>query len=282
MAIVAKRRKVQRRGCLMLAGVMVLAILAVPIAFLVADRSGMRYHETPRQVQGLSGVTAVASGSNHSLALKSDGSVWAWGGNTWGELGIGTQKNQSRPQRVLLPRPATAITASSDASFAVTDDGAVWAWGDNRWGVLGTSAILASCYPPRGIRSTGFSTSPMRVENLSGVTTVAAGDMHVLAVTSAGEVWGWGNSTRKQVGPHGTLCAEGYSDQFTRLPAQIEIPGRVTTVAAGYDHSLALLDDGRMWGWGGNDAGQSGFQRGGMTFQVQGISDATAITGEIS
>ena len=90
-------------------------------------------------VSGLSGVIAVAEGDNASFAVKSDGTVWAWGANGQGQLGDGTTVNRHTPVRVLLPAGSVAgtVSAGQQHALAQTSDGAVWAWGDNSKGQLG-------------------------------------------------------------------------------------------------------------------------------------------------
>jgi hypothetical protein len=92
---------------------------------------------TPVQVSGMTGVAAVAAGSRHSLALRSDGTVWSWGYNDYGQLGNGTTSVQVNPVLVPGVRGAIAIGAGADHSLAMTSDGVVWAWGRNSGGQLG-------------------------------------------------------------------------------------------------------------------------------------------------
>src|SRR6185436_7579276 len=92
---------------------------------------------TPVQVTGLTGVTAIASGAYHSLALKSDGTVWAWGYNYYGTLGDGTTTTRSTPVQVSGLTGVIAVSAGTLHSLALKSDGTVWAWGYNGFGELG-------------------------------------------------------------------------------------------------------------------------------------------------
>src|SRR3989442_9523704 len=123
---------------------------------------------TPMQVSGLSGVTAIAGGELHGLALKSDGTVWAWGYNFYGQLGNGTNTDSNTPVEVLGPggvgflSGVTAI-AGGRHSLALKSDGTVWAWGVKRAGGLGNGT------------TTDGNTS-VKKRGLSGVTCIVGGE----------------------------------------------------------------------------------------------------------
>jgi alpha-tubulin suppressor-like RCC1 family protein len=87
-------------------------------------------------VKNLSGAAAIAAGAQHSLALKNDGTVWAWGANSYGQLGDGTATHRKYPVQTLMGG-AVAITAGNFHSLAAKSDGTAWAWGDNSCGQLG-------------------------------------------------------------------------------------------------------------------------------------------------
>ncbi|HLZ19882.1 MAG TPA: SdrD B-like domain-containing protein, partial [Smithellaceae bacterium] len=122
---------------------------------------------------------AIAAGYSHSLALKSDGTVWAWGNNGNGQLGIGTITNSYIPAQVSGLTDVIAIAAGGHHSLAIKANGTVWAWGYNGYGQL-------------GIGTTTNSLTPVQVSNLSGITAIAAGGNHSLALTSSGGVRAWG------------------------------------------------------------------------------------------
>jgi hypothetical protein len=141
--------------------------------------------DTPVQVMGLSGVTAVAAGDRLSLALRSDGTVWAWGANEFGQLGNRvTSTAQLTPVQVTGLTGVTKIAAGDRFSLAPCSDGTVWAWGSN--GHLGNGA-------------TASSSVPVRVKGPSQVTSIAAGSITSLAVctrsiTALTSVWAWGGN----------------------------------------------------------------------------------------
>lgn len=195
---------------------------------------------TPRQVANLSGLTALASQGQTSLALRVDGTVWGWGYNGDGQLGDGTTTHRSSPVQASGLTDVIAIATGGVGwghSLAVKSDGTVWAWGDNRYGQLGNDTMSRT-------------TVPVQVPGLTGVTAVSAGGAHSLALTSEGKVWAWGNNT------YGQLGTGNY--QSSPKPVQVSALSSLTAISAGDWHSLALKSDGKAWGWGYNREGEVG------------------------
>ncbi|HEU5423781.1 MAG TPA: choice-of-anchor Q domain-containing protein, partial [Nitrolancea sp.] len=194
---------------------------------------------TPVQVQGLPGnITAIAAGGFFSLALTSDGHIYAWGANDFGQLGNGVGGDTSAhpaPALVMMPGVVgafTQITAGLANAFAVDQNGNLWAWGDNRVGLLGI-----------GSADSGAHATPARTFGLSHVTAIAAYYNHTLAV-SGGTVYAWGNGSPGVLG-------DGTTNNHD---APNPVPGlsNVVSVAVGGYHSLALTADGQMYAWGSN------------------------------
>ena len=125
--------------------------------------------DRPTLVWGLSGVTAIAAGGGHSLAVRYDGRVWSWGANTYGGLGDGTRQRRLTVVEVVGPTGIGAVTGGVYFSAALRHDGTVWAWGDNFQGQLGD-----------GTRVDRY--TPVRSSWLTGVTQIAAGGEFMLAV----------------------------------------------------------------------------------------------------
>jgi alpha-tubulin suppressor-like RCC1 family protein len=188
----------------------------------------------------LSGVIAIAAGLNHSLALKSDGSLLAWGQNAAGQLGSNSliDAKQATALATLAGRPITAITAGPNHSLALRHDGAVYAWGANESGQLGdgkTKNLLL----------------PTPVTTLTrNIVALAAGAKHSLALRNDGTVWAWGANNAGQLGDASTVAR--------LVPVQVSGLTGVTAIAASGEHSLALRNDGTVWAWGNNLVGQLG------------------------
>jgi alpha-tubulin suppressor-like RCC1 family protein len=193
----------------------------------------------PQQILA-SGVAGVAAGWNHSLFLKSDGSLWAMGWNQNGQLGDGVYNllppyGTNQPQLVITTNAVTAIAAGYQHSLLVKNDGSLWAMGDNTYGQLGAGAFAKTNRPVLAVTNT--------------VTAIAAGYQHSLFLKNDGSLWGMGLNTSGQLGD-GTLIN-------TNRPEMI-VSSNVTAIAAGQYHSLFLKRDGSLWAMGLNNVGQLG------------------------
>lgn len=204
---------------------------------------------TPVQVFGLgagSGVVQISanggSGSKHVLALKSDGTVLAWGGNGSGSLGDGTTTNRLTPITVPGITRAIAVHAAEDHSLAVLENGTVLSWGANGMGQLGDDTISSALTP---VQVAGLGVG-------SGVVQLATGFTHSLALKSDGTVLGWGDNNVGQLGPGVPAGAQPIPVRVTGLP------GNVIKVAASNSFSAALLGDGTVLAWGVNNNFQLG------------------------
>lgn len=187
----------------------------------------------------ISGVTALAAGGEHSLALK-DGKVYAWGRNDQGQLGDGSVPvGHSAPALVPGLDGMTQIAAGASHSLALDDTGNVWAWGMNAAGQLGDNSTDKRSAPVQVI--TGGVTE--------WVAAISAGAYHSLAVKNVGTVWAWGSNY------HGQLGEGTRTDRL--IPTAVNISG-VAAVSGGEKHSIALKTDGTVWAWGSNGKGQLG------------------------
>src|SRR5262249_48072949 len=140
----------------------------------------------------LADVTAIVGDGAHSLALKADGSLWAWGANDRGQLGIGTTTDSALPVQVRDPSVAgfltgvCAMAAGGRQCMALKRDGSGGAWGLNLFGQLGDGTTGDSLLPVQVKDPTGTGL-------LAGVTAIAAGADHSLALKSDGSLWAWGS-----------------------------------------------------------------------------------------
>ncbi|WP_236340092.1 carbohydrate binding domain-containing protein [Paenibacillus plantiphilus] len=245
--------------------------------------AGDTNHYSLRQLPNISGVkdadTSSYSTSGHTLFVKTDGTVWGVGNNYSGQLGVGNSAPYSTPVQVQGLTNVKSVIAKKDSSLALKNDGTVWAWGDNAHGQLGTGNTQGTYSPTQSVglsnivelnSSTvqygslriarkadgtvwtwgGGVTTPTQVSGLTGVTSVAAGSYHYIAVKSDGTVWTWGENSRGQLGNGTTVDSS--------VPQQVKGISKVKTVGAGEYHSLAMREDGTVMAWGFGQTGQLG------------------------
>lgn len=257
----------------------------------------------PGNVGYLNSITAVMGGEIHNVALKSDGTVWSWGWNAFGQLGDGTTNEASAPVQTGLSAvpPLTSVTKLGGRPYftiAVKSDGTVWAWGMNQFGQMGNGTVNPLAGPqvtvpgqvsnswPGGVinhplqvtcgfqfgaalahngtvwtwgsgshgelgnGTMGSSYAPTQVAGLTNVTAISAGWFHILALKADGTAWAWGNNARGELGD-GTTANRSNAVQVLGL-------SRVVSVSGGDSHSSALTSDGTVWKWGLNDVGELG------------------------
>ena len=246
---------------------------------------GMALQGLPATSLGGPSGPGITGGGIHSLAVKTDGTIWTWGGGGDGELGNGATTNCLRPAQISSLSGAVDIAGGASHSLAVKSDGTVWAWGYNSSGQLGNGAIT-NCR------------SPVQCLGLAGVIAVSGGGQHSLALRSDGSVWTWGYNDHGQLGDgttnnrpiavqvsglsacvatgagevnslalksDGTVWTWGYGYTLgngtttnSKTPVQVSGLSGVVAVASGYNHCLALKSDGTVWAWGPNFTGEVG------------------------
>ncbi len=194
---------------------------------------------TPGQVEDLDSIIAVAAGVFHTLALRDNGTVRAWGYNGKGQLGNGGTADTGKPAQVSGLTDVVAVAAGASHSVALKSDGTVWTWGYNGSGQLGTG--LAT-----GLDN--YTTVPAQVPGLTNVTTIAAGEYHTAAIESDGTLWTWGRNSNGELGD-GTR-----TDRTT----PVKVGSDFTDVAAGIYHTLAIDTDGAVLEWGDSRYGTPG------------------------
>jgi alpha-tubulin suppressor-like RCC1 family protein len=217
----------------------------------------------PEPVKGLAGVTQIAAGGVHSLALLGDGTVMAWGDNSEGELGDGTASGPDCPSTDCRATPApvprlpdiVAVAAGVGYSLALLADGTVMAWGDNTDGQLGngdTSGPETCGTPPFTV---SCSTLPIRVPGLANVVAVSANRFDNLALLADGTVTAWGFDEQGESGNGtGTQNPCGCVDEPTPVKGVV---GAMAISAGGFG-GLALLGDGTVKSWGDDVEGELG------------------------
>jgi Cys-rich repeat protein/parallel beta-helix repeat protein len=180
---------------------------------------------------------SVTAGREHTLALRSDGTLWGWGFNGWGQIGDGSTTDRLTPVQIGTDNHWTAITAGQHRSIGLKADGTLWGWGDNSYGYLGDGTATNQ-------------KSPVRLGTDNQWVQVAGGQYHTVALKSDGSLWAWGENGYGQLG-NGTTTA-------ITTPTKIGSDTNWTHIAAGEFHTVALKSNGTLWVWGANVAGQLG------------------------
>jgi alpha-tubulin suppressor-like RCC1 family protein len=234
------------------------------------------------------GPTKVVMGDQHGLWLKSDGSLWAWGGNQFGQLGVQSEL-ADEPVRVPGLNGVRDIAAGDYFSVAVLGDGSLKIWGEpdglGDAGMLrGVKAVAAAGKHILALREDGsvwewgkgarglMNSSPRRVDGIDGVVAIAASANHSAAAKSDGSLWLWED--------HGAGDLGNGDYGYAAAPAPVKGITDVVAVAAGYQFTVALKRDGTVWAIGYGAAGQLGNgseENSTRPVQVRGVSTATAI-----
>ncbi len=199
--------------------------------------------QTPTQTT-ISDVVQIEAGAFHTLALKSDGTVWAWGFNENGQLGDNSTANRSIPVQVGAGVAGftgiIAISAGDSHSMALKSDGTVWIWGGNQFGQIGN-----------GTASTTNQLVPAQNAALSNIAQISAGAFHNLALNKSGRIFVWGDNLNGQVG-------NGAAGVPQTTPVQNATVENVLEIETSGFTNYARLRDGAVFAWGLNDIGEIG------------------------
>jgi len=213
----------------------------------------------PVKVGGLRDVIGVSAGHSHTAAVKSDGTVWAWGDNRLGQLGDGTVTGRGAPVQVSNLGNAIAVSVGKGYTAALKRDGTVWSVGYNAYGQLGNGANESDAFPARA-------------KDLDGVIAISSGWDHTVALKNDGTVWAWGHNE------HGKLGDGTHTNRAS--PVRVKYLDDVIAVSAARSYTIAVTSDGTVWGWGDYPYGELDYAYGSESYTpvpIQGLRNAIAI-----
>jgi alpha-tubulin suppressor-like RCC1 family protein len=192
----------------------------------------------------ISNVKEVSAGSEFTVALKNDGTVWAWGSGGLFTDYMALQNNTSpaiywSPTQVKGLSNITSVASGQDNAVALDNEGRVWTWGTN---MINTT----------NFSDTGLITTPVQVPIIN-VKAIADGNGFSLALKNDGTVWGWGDDMLGELGDGGSYNVFTIHDITRSTPVMVQGLTNVVAIATSDQMSLALKNDGTVWEWGRPD-----------------------------
>jgi len=199
-------------------------------------------YSSPRQVGALTNWKNIAGGNGNAIAVKTDGTLWSWGQNQYGQLGLNTSgayTNQNSPVQVgNLSNWLSAVAGGNAIVAAIKTDGTLWTWGLNNYGQLGLG------------NRTNYS-SPVQIGALTSWKKISLGFYHSTAIKTDGTLWSWGANSNGQLG----------LGNITNYSSPVQV-GALTTWqslgAGGAYFTSTLKTDGTLWTWGSGYGGELG------------------------
>lgn len=179
----------------------------------------------------------ISAGIEHTIAIKSDGTLWAWGFNGSGQLGDGTLTERKTPTQIGTASDWKEISAGGNHSLAIKTDGSLWSWGDNFWGQVGDGTYGNQ------------RKAPVKIGTANNWKSISSGRTFSLATRSDGTLWSWGDNFNGQL---------GIASSVAFAPVQVDASTDWEVIAAGGYHSVAIKTDHSLWSWGDNSEGQLG------------------------
>ena len=258
----------------------------------VGDGERGQWNQRNAPVKIMDGVLSVSVGFNFTMAIKTDGSLWAWGrNNTVGSLGDSTSEDRPSPVKIMDGVSSVSIGDGGHTAVIMTD-GSLWTWGWNTLGQLGngvtdnrTGVISVPSKIMDGVASVSLGArftmalktdgslwawggnsdgqlgdgttedrhSPVKI--MDGVASFSAGGLHAMAVKTDGSLWGWGRNSFKNNDDREGMVGDGTTED---RHSPVRIMDGVLSVSAGLYHTMAVKTDGSLWTWGSNSFGAIG------------------------
>ena len=193
---------------------------------------------SPIQITGTWG--SFSTGSNNSGGVKADGTLWTWGRNHEGQLGINDIVDRSSPVQVGTDTDWSTIIGANGIGYCVKTNGTLWVWGQNYNGKLGLNQPAGTHY-----------SSPVQLPGTWSTDTrkFRSSNYHNIAIKSDGTLWSWGSNQYGQLGLNTSGSAGSSADRFS---SPVQIPGTTwNSCIAGYFWSAATKTDGTLWAIGG-------------------------------
>lgn len=204
----------------------------------------------PVKIKSGTKFTAISAGVFHCLAIDTSGNLWAWGCNSSGQIGNGSETNATSPVQIKSGTKFTKISASVCNSLAIDTSGNLWGWGSNFHGQLGNGTQNAY---------TSNELSPIQIKSGTKFKEVASGNSCSFAIDTSGNLWGCGDNSYGAVGNGGSGNATHslYGTTIQTQMVQIKSGTYFSKISA-CESCLAIDTSGNLWGWGRNDWGQVG------------------------
>ncbi len=187
----------------------------------------------------------VSCGYYHTGAVTTDGELYMWGNNDYGQLGNSVTFNKKKPiKKKIKGNPKISqVSCGNNHTGAITEDGRLYMWGWNDHGQLGDNTVIYT-----------FTTSLIKIKGNPKIVQVSCGRDRTYAVTESGRLYAWGDNFNDHLGTETPEC------KMVKKPTRVNIKGnqRIIQVSCGGSHAGAITEDGELYMWGWNEYGQLG------------------------